>query len=166
MSKREESSRDAPAAGNVGVMEAPIHTIMTSEVQTVRTTTPLEQAIRILLEHGISGMPVVDDTGVVGVVTLTDMAKRFRGEAPDGTIFYSKDEIAALVETLSEGAPLEGTVGEVMSTKLIAVDPDSTIREASRRMVADRIHRVLVIDGAKKLVGIVSTLDVVDHLSR
>ena len=140
---------------------------MTTDVWTVTPSMPLEDAVLILLEHHISGLPVVDAVrGVVGVVTLTDIAKKLRGQAPQGTIFYSKDEIAELLESLTNEPPADGVVRDVMSAQVIAVPPDATVREAARRMVADRIHRVLVVDAAGKLVGIVSTLDIVDLLSK
>src|SRR6188472_536323 len=61
-------------------LDSPVATLMTREVKSVRPNTPVEDAARLLLQHQISGMPVLDDRGaVVGVVTLTDIAKRLRG---------------------------------------------------------------------------------------
>src|SRR5262249_37902772 len=135
-------------------MDQPVRAIMTNDVWTVTPSMPLEDAVHILLEHHISGLPVVDAArGVVGVVTLTDIAKKLRGQAPQGTIFYSKDEIGELLDSLTKEPPADGVVRDVMSAQVIAVRPDATVREAARRMVADRIHRVLVVDAAGKLVG-------------
>jgi CBS domain-containing protein len=54
----------------------------------------------------------------------------------------------------------EHDVAEVMSRKLVTLPPDAPVSSAARRMVDDRVHRVLVMEG-DRLVGVVTTMDVV-----
>ena len=53
--------------------------VMTTSVVTVKASTPLKAVAEILIERGISGVPVVDDAGmVVGVVSEADFCSRSR----------------------------------------------------------------------------------------
>lgn len=51
--------------------------IMTREVLTVRPDDRLESAARLMLDRGVSGLPVVDGGGVVGVITESDIFEAF-----------------------------------------------------------------------------------------
>ena len=97
------------------------------------------------------------------VGSLTDAPTRY--EAVDLRVAADCED-RDLLEKLVESGSVRGVVGDVMSKKVIAVGASTTIREAARRMVAERIHRVIVVSDAGALLGIVSTLDVVEHLSR
>ncbi len=57
------------------------------------------------------------------------------------------------------------TVGEIMSTSLIATRPDATVQEVARLMIESDVHRVLVLDEYCSLAGIVSTVDLVRLLA-
>jgi CBS domain-containing protein len=58
----------------------------------------------------------------------------------------------------------ESMVSSVMTRKLIALPPDATVAEAARRFIADRVHRILVIDDGV-LCGILSTTDLIRVLA-
>jgi len=153
-------------------LDQPLSQIMTSEVATVPARAELGDAVRTLLDRGITGLPVVADSGeVVGVLSLADVARKMRGgsatnDEPSGdTVFYDNLQVEDLFRAALRGAP-DGTVRDYMSPRVLSLRPDATVREAARLMVDRKIHRVLVTDSHGKLVGIVSTLDVVDHLSR
>ncbi len=51
--------------------------IMQKDVVTVAPATPIQDAARLMLEHHIGGLPVVDDGRLVGVITETDIFRRF-----------------------------------------------------------------------------------------
>jgi len=54
----------------------------------------------------------------------------------------------------------EHTVGEVMSRRVVAIDPEESVQAAARLMAALQIHRVLVLEQGK-LVGLLSSMDLV-----
>jgi acetoin utilization protein AcuB len=54
-----------------------VNAAMTENVVTVTPATPMEEAARILLEHKIGGLPVVDRDRLVGIITITDMLRAF-----------------------------------------------------------------------------------------
>jgi len=56
--------------------------LMTSDVKTVEADWPVDRVARFLIDHGISGAPVVEDDQLMGVISLTDLA-RHRSSAGD-----------------------------------------------------------------------------------
>jgi len=61
-----------------------VRNVMTRDVVTVSPGTPLRDAVDVFLKHTISALPVVDETGVVGIFTETDALRALRKmlEAP------------------------------------------------------------------------------------
>ncbi|MFA0739764.1 MAG: hypothetical protein LKKZDAJK_002888, partial [Candidatus Fervidibacter sp.] len=109
--------------------------IMTTRVVTVKPSTPIPEAARLLVRRKISGVPVVDEkdkTKVVGILTEADLLA-----APAGA----------------------KTVAEVMRKRVISVSPETPIDEIAAILVKRKIKRVPVLEGGK-LVGIVSRIDV------
>jgi len=142
--------------------------VMTEQVYTVTTEDSVERCSRMLLEHNISGLPVVDQSGnVVGIVTEGDLIRRAsRIKAPGyleilgGGIYLGspKKFVDQILRAMSLSA------GEMMTKKVIAVAPDETVEQAATLMVNHRISRLPVIDAAGKLKGIVSRRDIMQHL--
>ncbi|MFZ5899167.1 MAG: CBS domain-containing protein [Bacillota bacterium] len=139
--------------------------IMTTEVVTVSPDDDVEKVARLLLEHHISGLPVVDGDGkLVGVITEGDLIfqeKKIR--APlytvilDTVIYLEKPQrfVDELKRTVAQ------KVGELMSTRLYTVGPDASVEDIATIMVEKSINRVPVVDSDNKLVGIVSRQDII-----
>ncbi|MCT7950069.1 CBS domain-containing protein [Ancylothrix sp. C2] len=131
----------------------------------VRPETPLQEAIQILAERRISGLPVVDESGkVVGVISEGDLMWRATGATPPAYIMLLDSVIylenpARYEEELHKA--LGQTVGEVMSKNPISISPDKSLSDAARLLHERQIHRLLVQDSAGKLVGIITRGDVV-----
>jgi CBS domain-containing protein len=110
--------------------------VMTTRVITVTENQTKQEAARLLTQHRISGLPVVNaDHVVVGVVTEHDVISK-------------------------EGQ----TVGEIMTRGVISVTPDSDLEEVVHILVHERIKRLPVLDQGR-LVGIVSRADLVREVA-
>ncbi len=109
--------------------------IMTTKVVTVKPSTSIADATRLLVRRKISGVPVVDEkdkTKVVGILTEADLL----------------------------AAPTEAkTVADVMKKRVVSVSLNTSVNEIAETLVKKKIKRVPVIEGGK-LVGIVSRIDV------
>lgn len=141
-----------------------VQDLMTTKVYSVRTNTAVSDVARLMTEHGISGVPVLDaHDRLVGVVTELDLIVR------NGRL-----EMPVFVQILDAVVPLElpghienrflhmmGTHAEdVMTRDLHPVAPDLEIADLVDVMVKRRLNPLPVVaDG--KLVGIVSRADVV-----
>jgi CBS domain-containing protein len=149
--------------------------VMSREVATISGDATIEDAARRMVGNRISGLPVLDANGVVvGVVTLVDVVTRLRaGSIPppaggaNDTVFYDAVDVSRLLESLLHlGDHGGGKVSSIASSRLITVPDTATVRDATRLMRDERVHRVLVTDVTGRLAGIVSALDVVNLVAR
>ena len=133
--------------------------LMTTDVLTVRTGTQLKDAARLLAEHRISGLPVVDDQGrVLGVLSEGDILYKETG---------TKDRPGFLERLLSVSATgLEvkfaaRTVGEAMSAPAVTIGPSRPVTVAATTMIDEGVNRLPVVDDGDHLIGIVTRADLV-----
>ena len=135
--------------------------IMTRGVGRVRPTTPVSDAIALMVQNNISGLPVVnDDARLIGIVTEGDFLRR----AEIGT----ERQRPRWLEFLLSPGRLAGeyvathgrTVGDVMTRDLVAVKEDTPIDELVRLMEHHRIKRLPVVDADRRVIGIVSRANV------
>lgn len=144
--------------------------VMTEEVITVSTSDSVEQCARLLQEHNISGLPVLDESGrVAGMVTEGDLIRRAsRVKAPGyleilgGLIYLGSPK--KFVEELQRAMSLEA--GQLMSRDVFTVKPEDDIEVAATLMVEKMISRLPVVDDKGKLVGIISRRDIMGSLYR
>ena len=130
--------------------------VMTRQVMTVSPDASILQAARLMLQHRISGLPVVNDQGqLIGIVTEGDFLRR----AETGTERHRRSWLQFLA---SPGARAEEyvhthgrKVDEVMSRNPHTVAEETSLEDVVRTMERDRVKRVPVVRGGK-LVGIIS----------
>jgi CBS domain-containing protein len=138
---------------------------MTAKVITVSPDTPVEQIARILLEHRISGVPVVDPEGrLLGIVTEGDLLRRpdlETGRRRPWWLGMFVDERARAEEyTKSHGTRAE----HVMTRNVVTVTEDTTVTEIAQLLERHRIKRVPVVRGGS-LVGLVSRANLIQGLA-
>lgn len=139
--------------------------VMSRDPILVHPQTPLKEAIQILAEKRISGLPVIDNTGkLVGIISETDLMWQETGVTPpayimilDSVIYlqnpgtYERDLHKALGQT----------VGEVMSKNPLTVSPDKSLKEAAQLIQEHRVHRLPVLDNGGKVIGILTRGDII-----
>jgi CBS domain-containing protein len=144
--------------------------VMTREPITVKAETPLREAIKILAEKRISGLPVVDDANqLIGIISETDLMWQQAGVTPPAyfMIFDSVIYLKNPVEYERElHKALGQTVGEVMSEKPVTTSPDKPLREAAKIMRDRKIHRLPVIDDSEKIIGMLSLSDIIRDMAQ
>lgn len=136
--------------------------IMKRSVVTVRPEDSLRDVAGRLVEHGISGVPVVGDSGaVLGIVSEADFLIRERSlpEARPRLLdrLFGREAERPAAELAKLAAK---TAGEAMTSPAIVVTADTPVREAARIMSDRQINRLPVIEG-ERLVGIVTRADIV-----
>lgn len=138
--------------------------IMTTDVVKVYPDTPVSQIARLMSNHQISGLPVVDDNDqVLGVITELDMVLRnTRFKMP--AFFTILDAIIYLERPSHVRKRLEHMLGttarEIMSSPAFTVTPEATLEELAELMVERRMNPIPVVE-ADRLVGIVSRSDII-----
>lgn len=129
---------------------------MSRPVFTVTPDTSIKEAAQVLVEHGISALPVLDAKGaLVGIVSEADLVP-----------------IQARPDPRSQATPLAPSAGtmprlvsDVMTRRVISVRVGSEVSQAARIMLEAGIKRVPVIRG-RRVVGILSRRDLVRVIAR
>jgi CBS domain-containing protein len=140
--------------------------VMTRNVLTVERGTAVAQAIRLMLDHNVSGLPVLADDGkVVGILTEGDLLRR----SETGTERHRPRWLEILMgpgRMAGEYVRTHGRkVEEIMTSDPVSVTSDTPLDEVVGLMERRRIKRVPVIDG-DVLVGVVSRADLLGSLLR
>ncbi|HEX7304696.1 HPP family protein [Lentzea sp.] len=117
--------------------------IMTSPAITVTPEVPVRGAAALLVSHGFTALPVVDeDKRLVGIVTEADLLRNGYVDETRGS-----------------------TVGDVMTTPAFAMDAEATAEVLARTMLDDRVRCVPIVDGSEVL-GVVTRRDLVRAVAR
>lgn len=125
-----------------------ITSYMTRRVITASASADVASIIQLLQSHRVSSVPIVGPEGApIGLVSRTDLIRH--GLA--GLLARTGPNAASL-------AIPQGTARDIMSTTLVTLRSDRTLRDAAAEMVRHSVHRVLVTE-ADRLIGIVSTTD-------
>jgi CBS domain-containing protein len=146
-------------------MSQTVADLMTRDVLTVKPTTPLSDAIKLLVDRHISGLPVVNDGGkLVGVISESDLMWREKGlDLPPHILFL--DSVIYLENPLKHERDLHKvlgqTVGEVMTDRPISITIDTSLPMAARIMHDKKIHRLPVVDAEDRPIGILTQSDIV-----
>lgn len=145
--------------------------IMTADPVVVKADTPLQDAIRIIAEQKMSGLPVVDDAGIlVGIISEGDLTWQETGVDTPPYIMLL-DSIIYLQNPAKHDAEvhkaLGQTVGEVMSNKVFTIGPDQSVRDAAHVMHDKRVGRLPVVDlETGKVLGIITQGDIIRTMAQ
>jgi CBS domain-containing protein len=134
--------------------------VMTRGVISVTPSMRLRDVARLLSEHQVSGVPVVDDDGrIIGVLSEGDLLAKQLSHPVSRRMplewilgeHHDTDELRRRAAT---------TAGEAMTSPALTIEADRPIREAAARMIERHVNRLPVV-AAGRLVGIVTRADLV-----
>ncbi|MFW6204004.1 MAG: CBS domain-containing protein [Actinomycetota bacterium] len=132
---------------------------MTTDVITVQRDAPFKEVARLLDEHSVSALPVLDADGrLVGIVSEADLLPKEYRDRPG--------RLARLMHR-HELVKAEGDVaGDLMSSPAVTIGPDSSLADAAKLMMHERVKRLPVVSDSGDLIGIVSRADLVEAFLR
>ncbi|MDH5754116.1 MAG: CBS domain-containing protein [Candidatus Bathyarchaeota archaeon] len=124
--------------GNIfKAINEPIKLVMTKKVVSVKTSAKISEAIKLMKEKNLGGLPVVDNENRVrAIITERDIANMFA------------DRISSL------------KVAQLMSEKVVTASPKTTIFEAEKTMTTQGFRRLPIIYDSK-VVGIITAMDII-----
>jgi CBS domain-containing protein len=125
--------------------DIPIDRIMTTDPATVGPHDSAAEARRLLDSNVIHHLPVVESGRLVGIVSSTDFLK----------LHLLDDKLAIHARA---------TVDQIMETNLIVLRQNATLREAAEKLCMGSFHALPVVDRHKRLVGIVTSSDLIGEL--
>ena len=125
-----------------------IRDVMCKEVIAIHCERSITELETLLLNEHISGVPVISASGeLTGVVSKTDLLRRYQQLLMLGSK-TSRNDLAAT------------RVYEIMSPRVLSVSSEEELGTLARKMVESRYQRVSVTDPDDKILGIVSSLDI------
>lgn len=133
--------------------------LMQRDVVTISPDASLKEAAAVLVEHGISGLPVcLPDGRVVGVVSEADILVKEQGIATGVSVGLVG---RILEQAYGDAERLDAmTVRDAMTTPVITIESREPVSVAAGLMTSSRVKRLPVVDG-NRLVGIVTRADLV-----
>ena len=141
--------------------------IMTEEVVTIDADASVEEAAEILSNNNISGLPVVDEGELVGILTENDLIiKDKKLHFPDyinvlGGIIYLESH-KKFAEEFKKFIAVN--VKELMTEEVVTISPDTTVEDIATLMIEEGVNRIPVVDN-EEIVGIVTRADLVRDLA-
>lgn len=134
-------------AGEPMGASATLSDAMTIHIVCVRPDLDVADLGTLLMDTGISGVPVIDWEGrPVGMVSKTDLLRLVCGTG-----------------TLQRGT---ATVSDIMMPIALCLPANESIAKAAALMAFEKVHRVPVVGASGQVVGIVSSLDVLRWMAR
>jgi CBS domain-containing protein len=145
---------------------------MQRDVVSVRPDDDVETLLRLMRRHELPGVPVVDDTGkLVGIVTEADLV--IRDEQADLHLPHHIDLLGGVIflepvkhyeERLRRA--IAATVADMMTPDPVTVSPQDSVQDAARIIAQRRHNRLPVVDDDRRLLGIVTRVDVLEAITR
>ena len=123
-----------------------VRDVMTAPPITVAHAASFKEVVDLMLRNGIGALPVVDDSGaLVGMISDADLITK---------------------PALGGGRRRGHTAGGIMSAPADSAHLDDTVRDVARRMVDNHRKHLPVVDGSRRLVGVVSRRDLLRMFDR
>ncbi len=139
--------------------------VMVHKVVTVGPDDDLAKAVKLLVDHDISALPVVDGDGrVVGILSEGDLLRREEIGADKHRPWWLEAITPASVLAFDYSKAHGRKVAEIMSEHVVSAGEDTSLAELAGLLEKNRIKRVPILkDG--KLVGIVSRANLIQALA-
>lgn len=152
-----------------------IEAVMNKGVISLSPDDTILQASLKLSEKNISGAPVVNADGIlIGIFSEADVFKSMKiskkalkliypSLTSVSVAFQEQETEQEAVDAYKEVENLK--VGDVMTTEVITAHPGEELRDAIKRMVSKGINRLPVVDGNKKVIGIITRGDILKGIA-
>lgn len=138
-----------------------VRELMTAEVVSVKPDASLREAAAKLVQHRVSGVPVLGRNGeVVGILSEADVIARASGGTSQG------GPLSWLIDPeIADRKMSAKVVHDAMSTPALTIAPTRPVHEAARKMITEGVNRLPVVEDGR-LVGILTRADIVRAFTR
>lgn len=131
----------------------PVESVMTRSLLVQQPDCPLSTVTKVMTEHQFRRLPIVKNDVLFGIITATDIV-RYIGT---GRVFEK-------LVTGDVAEVMNIPVRDLLSGNLFTTDPDATVTDAARAMMAKKVGALPVIDQSR-LVGLITEFDLVRAFS-
>ncbi len=147
--------------------------IMASPTITIGKDKNVKEALNLLADSNISGVPVTDEDGkLIGIISGADIMRYsqekkmipFSNTSLWVTQFGSADEDLQMIRNSYENL-YRTLVEQIMTKKVYSASKDTPISELAKLMNKNNINRIPIVDSDKKVIGIVTRNDLVKYMA-
>lgn len=129
-----------------------ISEIMTKNIIALNRDDDLEKAEMLFKRNKIRHIPVVAEDVIIGMLSYTDLLRISFADA----VYETEEEVDTLVYNMF-------TIDQVMAKNVVTVPSTATIKEVAKILAENEFHALPVVDDGR-LVGIVTTTDLINYL--
>ena len=155
---REVGTRGAQAASPSALANATLASVMERDPYAIPAEAPVSEAMRLLAERHVSGMPVIDAAGRPrGFVSDGDIMRYLADQSPLFTSAYAFVEAAnsqSMDERLRELMVLPVT--QIATEKVVTLPASTTLKDACQLLAQHKLKKVPVVDESGVMVGVVN----------
>ena len=147
-----------------------VRDIMETDVPTVTVADSVEIVLRVLRDHELPGVPVVNEGGrCVGIITEADLVLSGEGEDFHLPHYFQLFGGVVFLERWSHfeeraRKAFAATAEDMMTADPVTIEPSATVRDAARLIARKKHNRLPVVEHGR-LVGVVTRVDVLDALT-
>ncbi|MCC5910668.1 MAG: CBS domain-containing protein [Clostridiaceae bacterium] len=146
--------------------------IMTTPVISINPSNTLKEAVQILAEKKISGLPVVDfENKMIGMISEKDIVEYTNKlhviRLINSSVWISPYDDVSFITSYKKGFELlsKTKVEEVMSKKVVSVKENASGEEIAKLMKKKNVNRIPVTNDDGVLIGIISRADLINYLA-
>ena len=150
----------------VGIYKQTAKDIMTKRVETLRQRDTIHYALTVMAENDVSAIPVVSRDGkIMGMISQRDIIAEAREKDIEDTerTSYAKPDLLSFGAVSLDELTNE-RVEDMMSNKVVKVSEGDLVPDIAETMLKNKIHHIPVVAEDDRLVGIISTMDILGGL--
>lgn len=149
--------------------ELTVKDVMRREVPLAGPSASIAELARLMVDHRVPGVPIVDGGELVGIVTEGDLIQReAEVDIPAVATLFDAILMADAGEPFEEELRhvVAMTAGELMSSPVISILDIATISELATLMMRRRVNPVPVVDASHQIVGLATRTGLVETIAR
>jgi CBS domain-containing protein len=151
-------------------MALTVRDIMDTDVPKVTVVDSVERVLRVLRDHELPGVPVVNEGGrCVGIITEADLVLSEENEDLHLPHYFQLFGGVVFLEPMSHfnervRKAFAATAEDMMTPNPVTIEPSATVRQAAHVIARKKHNRLPVVEHGR-LVGVVTRVDVLDALT-
>jgi CBS domain-containing protein len=148
------------------VYEKRVKDVMSRDLVTIDAKDSVHEALQLMAENKVAALPVVDRQGrCVGIISTSDLVDVTRDLEAGLDELEKADQLlwGQYLAKIGNGVGHQHVM-DLMSEGVVSTRPDAFLSDAGSRMLRERVHRLPVVDESQRLLGILSTTDILTAL--
>lgn len=146
-----------------GIYKQVAKNVMSTHLVTIRPGDTVHDALLLMAENRVAALPVVDyQDKCLGMISQGDIIAAAREKDVENA--DSLPALSLLFRGVSLDELTQERVEDLMSSEVIVAAPDDPVTKIADGMLQGEVHHVPVVDESERLIGIVSTMDILAAL--